>query len=64
MKEWFEDFWAENGKKLIFMFLTTVFGVCFVKLCPDMAGEGKTLLLGVGAFCMTQMRGGNTNGKK
>ena len=61
MKEWFIDFWKDNGQRIVYMTLAAGFGVMFVRFMPDMAGEGKTLLVGVATFCLTRMRGGNTN---
>jgi len=55
---WASKFWDDNGQRLIYMAIAATMGFLFVLVAPDMAGEGKTILIGVATFALTRMRGG------
>ena len=55
MKEWFLKFINEDGKRLVFMFISTVFGVCLWYF-GGMEEAGSTILIGVAAIAANKMR--------
>lgn len=59
-KEWGNKFWEEEGKRIIYMFITTAFGAGFMLEGGDkLQGAGITLLSGVAMMCFNKARGGN-----
>jgi hypothetical protein len=62
MKKWALEFWIEEGKRIIYMLITTAFGAGFILEGGDkLQGAGITLLSGVAMMCFNKARG--TNGK-
>jgi len=55
MSKWFARFWYEHGVRIIFMAITTLFGVGFWYF-TDMTGEAKTLLIAVATLCLNKAR--------
>ena len=63
MRKWALEFWLEEGKRIIYMLVTTAFGAGFVLSGNErLEGAGFTLLSGVAMMCFNKARGGN--GKK
>ena len=58
--KWIHTFWEEEGKRVIYMLITTAFGAGFMLEGGDkLQGAGITLLSGVAMMCFNKARGGN-----
>ena len=53
--KWLNRFWDDHGDRLVFMAITTVFGVGFYML-DDMQGEAKVLLIAVATLALNKAR--------
>lgn len=66
--DWLQKFKEEEGKRLIFLGLATLFGLGLLIAgitmeLKELTGSGITLLIGAGTLCMNRARG-TTNGNK
>jgi hypothetical protein len=59
MGELIFEFMKDEGRRLFFMFLATIFGVAFMAWgpTPEVKGAGVTILTGVAMYCFNRMRG-------
>jgi len=53
--QWLSKFWNDHGVRLVFMAITTAFGIGFWYL-TDMTGEAKTLLIAVATLALNKAR--------
>ena len=68
MRQWILRFWEEEGKRIFYMTITSVFGVGFiitgvlVEELDALVGAGTTLLIGVATLANNKSRGSSKNG--
>ncbi len=55
MKQWAGQFIENNGDRLIYMLIATMFGVFFYYV--GLSGEAKTLLIAVATLALNKARG-------
>ena len=51
------EFWKNNGTRLLYGGIATVFALAFYLYFDEMKGEAKTILIGVAMQCYNKMRG-------
>lgn len=68
---WFKRFWDTHGDRLIFMGISTIFGICIFYLGhrlgdQKLAGQGIGIIVVVGGLALNKARSkaGNGNGGK